>query len=110
VKVIEYAGLTWITPNDEKKMTYHEALEFVEELNHLEYGFTDWHLPTLKEVMPLIKIKEKFTETQKELGHIWIWLNDKYSASRAWFVGFGLGYCDTNLVDTNYSVRAVRSG
>jgi len=86
-------------------MTHHEARNFMKELG---YG---WRLPFLLEIMPLVVNEDVLKETVKVLGNEWVWLNDKFSASRAWLVSFGSGYCNHLSVDIGYIyVRAVRCG
>jgi hypothetical protein len=68
----------------------------------------------LEEAMSLMEPKKSkdglyidaiFDNTQR-----WIWTADTRSASAAWGVIFGSGYCNDTHVDLNVVVRAVRSG
>lgn len=57
-------GLTWMrgpnttleTPQAEDKMTFDAAKEYVKEINEMNYGgYSDWRLPSLKEMYSLIQ-------------------------------------------------------
>ena len=63
-------GLMWTKdanlPGD--TMLFHEALDYIEEINegkHPNFGYTDWRLPDLKELLSLIDYTQR---TRK--GHI----------------------------------------
>ncbi len=107
-------NLTWQQDGSENFMNFEQADAYIRKLNTEKYaGFNDWRLPTLEEAMSLMEPKQKhgnlYIDPIFEKTQTWIWTADKESASRAWVVGFYLGYCDYHRVEIiNYCVRAVR--
>ncbi len=105
--------LTWQQSGSDKYMNYERANTYIKKLNSDKVaGYSDWHLPTLKEAATLLEQEKKsngmyidpvFDEKQK-----WIWTSDMYSASVAWVVYFGDGYCHYGYFNLNTYVRAVR--
>ncbi|NIR49913.1 MAG: DUF1566 domain-containing protein [Phycisphaerae bacterium] len=104
--------LTWDRGGSGRR-DFDQAQRYIQVLNDREFaGFTDWHLPTLEEAMSLVEPKKNdaglyidpvFDKRQNE-----IWTADKWSASRAWVVGFYNGSCYGTHVGYNLYVRAVR--
>lgn len=107
------SALMWQQSGSFEPMVYKDAKAYIDDLNSQAFaGYRDWRLPTLEEAMSLMEPKEindnlyidrKFDETQR-----WIWTSDTDSASSAWVVNFGIGYCDILDVFYYYYVRAVR--
>ncbi len=114
-RVSDYTtGLMWQWSGSEEPMQLPEAEHYSNYLNENEFaGFNDWRLPTLEEAMSLMEAKkgahdlyisDVFDNVQR-----WIWTADKNGAEDAWYIGFSDGNCDTDPIDTDASVRAVRS-
>ena len=112
--VIDIAtGLMWQQSGSDKSLTFKIAESYVVNLNKSKFaGFDDWRLPTLEEAMSLMEPQTKnkdlyidlvFSKTQR-----WIWTGDLVSASAAWIVDFGFGYCNADGLGGYYYVRAVR--
>ncbi len=116
--IIDYTtGLTWQQFGSAEHLYFNKAQEYIRGLNKQKYaGHSDWRLPTLEEAMSLMEPKKNehgiyisslFDSKQKR-----IWSADKGSASRAWVVVFGIGYCYGGVVygTSSYDVfvRAVR--
>ena len=100
-------GLTW-QQGGSRNINYGGAEDYIKKINaNLYGGYSDWRLPTLEEAMSLMKPEQKrgrYIAEQFDAEQSSIWKSDKLSAPRAWFVGFGGGYC----VDDDVFVRAVR--
>jgi hypothetical protein len=115
--VIDHAtGLMWQQSGSPNYMSYEDAKKYIDQLNRDSFaGYSDWRLPTLEEAMSLMEpekssnalyIKPVFDKKQE-----WIWTSDKASASAAWSVYFGSGYCNSRHVGLyDGDVRAVRFG
>ncbi|MCB0276406.1 MAG: DUF1566 domain-containing protein [Calditrichaeota bacterium] len=109
-------GLIWQQSGSER-LNYADAQKYIDQLNQQKFaGFDDWRLPTLEEAMSLMEREEKneglYINPLFDLQQFYIWTADRYSASRAWLVGFNYGYCAHDRVDDFIGsyVRAVRSG
>ena len=105
------------------------AEEYVRGLNTKKFaGFDDWQLPTLEEAMSLMTPPEKGQpgEVNDGDGHIvkgvdhidasfensaapFLWTSDVQSPARGWVVYFWDGICDSENLEFNAYVRAVRS-
>ncbi len=106
-------GLTWQQSGSEEYMSYDDAKRYIAQLNRDKFaGFSDWRLPTLSEAITLLEEKESsnglFIDPIFDKRLEWIWTSDLYSASRAWVVGFGNGYCGYDYFGYGFYVRAVR--
>lgn len=108
-------GLMWQQKGSSEPMRYHNAQEWIEELNWIGYsGHHDWRLPTLEEAMSLMEPKRNecklFIDPQFDSKHKWIWTSDSSpEENRVWIVDFNHGLCsDENICKTLF-VRAVRS-
>lgn len=110
------SGLLWQQAGSSEYMDYEDAQKYIAKLNREKFaGHGDWRLPTLEEAMSLVKrehnkdglyIDPVFAPEQR-----WIWTADEASASDAWVVHFGYGYCgDFDIGVLDYAVRGVRSG
>ena len=106
------------------------AEQYVRALNTKRYGgFEDWRLPTLEEAMSLMTTSEEGqpkqggrslnTQQPQEVYHLapvfeiagayFIWTSDVLSPARGWVVYFMEGTCNTEVLQYNAYVRAVRS-
>jgi len=107
-------GLMWsIATIGGKKMTHADAEKAVKEL--CLCGFSDWRLPTIKELLTLVDYERHspaidtdfFPDTKSD----WYWTasSSAFYSGYAWIVYFGSGGSST--VDRSYDafVRAVRS-
>ena len=109
-------GLTWQRGGSDEPMVFDKAQEYINQLNGgLFAGFLDWRLPTIQELMTLLKSKEGdnglyidsvFDTPQK---YCWSSTTHKSSSESAWIVNFDYGHVYWSLLyDLSY-VRAVRS-
>ena len=105
--------LTWQGGGEFPPMTWKDAKDYVSSLSYA--GFNDWRLPTLGEAMSLMEPTPQDQERESMFVNPlfndtpFIWTSEKYSASRAWVVGFFFGSC--NYIGIGYDsfhVRAVR--
>jgi serine/threonine-protein kinase len=107
-------GLVWQRFGSEFPMTWHQARQYVEQLNETHFAeCRDWRLPTIDELMTLLTevpqgedycIEPIFDQTQK-----WLWSCDRRSFTAAWYVSCDMGYVAWQDFSGYYYVRAVRS-
>jgi len=112
VVIDHVTGLTWQQAGSSEKI-FKQPHGYIRQLNRDNHaGYTDWRLPTLEAAMSLMEsrvsehtffINQFFDNKQR-----YIWTADKKSASEAWFVYFGFGYCSAIDVNNFAYVRAVR--
>ena len=106
-------NLMWQKGGSSKVMTWREAKEYVQHLNHQSFaGFSDWRLPTVEELASVMEqswenedlfIDKVFDKKQKSC-----WSADTHGSEMAWKSNFHLGFItDAPQTDKN-SVRAVR--
>lgn len=115
--IVDHAsGLIWQQGGSSEPMPFNKAKIWVEELNRIKYAnYHNWRLPTLEEVMSLMKKEQKkaeffidsiFDQTQK-----WIWTSDlTQNGVLVWVMFFNYGSCYINCLDHFNYVRAVCSG
>jgi serine/threonine-protein kinase len=107
-------GLTWQQSGSKYPQTWHQAHQYVSQLNAQRFGgFKNWHLPTVDELITLLKppsqgrdmcIQPLFDTTQR-----WIWSADRRSFIAAYFVNIELGYLGWQDFSAPFYVRAVCS-
>ena len=113
--VIDHAtGLMWHQNGSDNYMKRNAAKQWVRGLNSRGHaGYSDWRLPTVKEVASLLEPSEKdgglyidpiFSNKQE-----WIWSGDEYGSEGAWGVYFGSGLVFWVNLASEFSVRPVRS-
>jgi hypothetical protein len=123
-------GLMWQKGGSEGEcFTFQGAGEYARNLNADSFaGFMDWRVPTLEEAMSLMTPEQGGMGDQALLGnqvvhgvmHLdpafekgaapFIWTSDlSESPGRGWVVYFWDGVCQTEVLDFNAYVRAVRS-
>jgi hypothetical protein len=107
-------GLMWQQDTSDYPMIWKDALSYCE--NSTLAGYTDWRLPTKKELQSLMDFSRYnpaintmyFPNTASD--YYWSSTTGDWNASFAWYVNFGYGFdrfCDKS--QNNY-VRAVRGG
>ena len=109
-------GLMWQRSGSDRPLTFHEARQYIENLNTAPAPFagcTGWRLPTVNELLSI-------AEPQKQAGGLyvhsgfdprqkWCWSCDRQGDGSAWYVFFqNLGIDWTDKKNKNH-VRAVRS-
>lgn len=95
----EETGLVWEVKNDINKnlvMSQKDCNNYVDNLNVLEYsGFTDWRIPTLKELKTLLsKDRKNFSLTKSPLSkntNYGYWTSTKYDENFYMTVNFNSG-------------------
>lgn len=95
----EETGLMWEVKNDKNKnliMSQKETLAYADNLNIIEYsGFTDWRVPTLKELKTLLsKTKKNFLFIKTPLSkntNYGYWTSTKYDENFYMTVNFHNG-------------------
>ncbi len=93
------------------------ALKYCEDINLA--GFTDWRLPTMRELASLVDysiarpkptIDPMFITTTRKGGMYWIDTTYVPNTTKAWFVRFGANGANRRPKSDTYSVRCVRNG
>jgi hypothetical protein len=93
--VIDHAtGLMWLQSGSKEYMQWNAAMEWVRNLNALEYaGYSDWRLPTIEEAASLLEPVKKnalYIDPVFDKEQWGIWSGDKRGGS-TWSVYFSLG-------------------
>ena len=93
-----------------------KALEYCEDINLT--GFTDWRLPTMRELASLVDysvarpdptIDPIFITTTRENGMYWTGTTYAPNTTKSWFVRFGANGVNRRPKPDTYSVRCVRN-
>lgn len=106
-------GLMWQQSGSGEAMPHDASANYISYMNEISFaGYNDWRLPTLEEGMSLIEKKENnhglhISEVFDQFQQ-WVWTSDKKNPAAAWYIGFDDGYCDTDPIETDACVRAVR--
>jgi serine/threonine protein kinase len=110
--VDELSGLTWQQSGSPYPRTWRQAHDYIAQLNARQFGgLQNWHLPTIDELITLLKpvsksqamcIEPLFDTTQR-----WIWSSDRRSFIAAYFVDIELGFVDWQDFSAPFYVRAV---
>jgi len=108
-------GLRWqqATGNNGVEMTWKAALAYCENLSLA--GFTDWRLPTIKELSSLVDLSSSSPTTDpnfRDTKSDYYWSSSTYAnyTRFAWYVDFGNGTGYNYLKSDRHYVRAVRGG
>ncbi|MCD6361375.1 MAG: DUF1566 domain-containing protein, partial [Armatimonadetes bacterium] len=107
-------GLMWQKEGPVSTMNWEDALAYCENL--LLAGYSDWRLPTIKELASIVNLDrcdpaidtEYFPNTVS--SYYWSSTTLAYYTSTAWRVHFYFGYVNGGLKSYSYYVRAVRGG
>jgi serine/threonine-protein kinase len=109
-----HTGLVWQQSGTGFPMTWHQAQEYVAQLNEQRFGgFAGWRLPTLHELLTLAVppatgrdhcVSPVFDRTQK-----WLWSADKSTFVSAWYMSLEMGFAARNDLTGFYHIKAVRS-
>ena len=87
-------GLMWLQSGSKEYMQWNVAMEWVKNLNTLEYaGYSDWRLPTIEEAASLLEPVKKnalYIDPVFDKEQWGIWSGDKRGGS-TWSVYFSLG-------------------
>ena len=107
-------GLTWQQAGSDFPMTWHEAQDYVETLNHKPFAKRDnWRLPTINELMTLLtdvpRAGDLCIEPVFDQSERWLWSSDRRSFVAAWYVSADMGYVSWQDFSCYYYVRAVCS-
>lgn len=106
-------GLIWEKAGSERTFIYEDITVYINRLNgNNAYGFNDWRLPTLEELMSLIRadtVSELHISPLFSTKQRWCWTSDRYSSDAAWFVDFRLGHSTWFSISNDYYIRAVRT-
>ena len=107
------SGLTWQKSGSDFMLTKTEALEYVAELNRIQWaGAGDWRLPTVDELLTLLALPARtgdpclepiFDQSQNTL-----WSADTRSALAGWYIHTELGFADRQDFTCLSFARAVR--
>ena len=108
------AKLIWQADGSDFALTWAEAHEYIQELNHRRHGSLDnWRLPTMDELLSIIKpplyagddcLARVFGPWRENL-----WSADPRSALAAWYVNTDLGFAAWRDFTCPAYVRAVSS-
>ena len=106
--------LMWEKGGSLEKVTFLDALKYVQELNRKTFaGHADWRLPTIEELASLLepswKNEDLFIEKFFDARQRSCWSVDTQGIERAWSVDFHLGYVTDDPLSYLNWVRAVRS-
>ncbi len=107
-------GLLWQKGGGDYHMNWEQAKEYIENLNNQRFGGrSGWRLPTVNELLTLLKPKEEvgdycgvpaFDEEKR-----WLWSADLRSYIAAWYVSMDMGFVAWQDFSCLYYVRAVCS-
>jgi len=107
-------GLLWQQSGSEYPLTWHQAHEYIKQLNQDRLGDKGtWRLPTVDELMSVLTptphgedycIEPIFDRNQK-----WLWSSDRRSFTAAWYVSVDMGFISWQDFSGHYYVRAVSS-
>lgn len=109
-------GLTWTAADiGADRMTFAEAEKAIATLkSSVHGGFTDWRLPTIKELLTLVDYERSDPAGDPALGmqSSWYWSSSPDAsgpADYAWVVNFHYGHSGCYVRYGGARVRAVRS-
>lgn len=107
-------GLIWQQSGNRYPVSRQLAIDTIKELNRDSFaGRSDWRLPTIDELITLLRPKEQavdlciaqlFDQRQR-----WIWSSDRRSFTAAYYVDMELGFVGWQDFSAPYYVRGVCS-
>ncbi|CAN2039091.1 hypothetical protein GMMP15_1030091 [Candidatus Magnetomoraceae bacterium gMMP-15] len=109
-------NLMWEKSGSNYKMSWYKTNDYIKELNQKNFaGYSDWRIPTIKELETLItkkRIKGYHISPVFNIMSSFYWSSVSYAGHTdyAWGVYFYYGYDDNYGKSSSYYVRAVRSG
>jgi len=106
--------LMWQKSGSEEGLSMETAKKYISKLNRYKFaGFTTWRLPTLEELMSLMKSRRQgqglYISRIFDSKQDTIWTGD-YSSQGGWYAHFQQGVCDPLEFRFAAYVRAVRTG
>jgi serine/threonine protein kinase len=107
-------GLIWQSAGSEYPVSWEEAHGYIQERNRGAFaGRTNWRLPTVEELMSLLKstteLEDACIEPVFDQDKPWLWSSDRRSYVAAWYVNVEMGFLSWQDFSCRYFVRAVSS-
>jgi hypothetical protein len=108
-------GLMWQKSGSPNTLNYEQVHVYLEELNRKKFaGYSDWRLPTVRELMTLITQDKQsnglYINPLFDSEQIWCWSSSVYARNNnsIWRVGFEDGDLYMGVKSNSYYVRAMR--
>ena len=108
-----WTGLIWQGNDDGKQRNYKSAVAYCDKLSW--GGYSDWRLPTVKELSGLVDIK-KYNPAAEPILKLrtddWYWSGSVHvsESDKTWGVAFDDGLVGWDIQTLEGYVRCVRSG
>lgn len=98
-------GLEWELIQSEEKLNYEDGIRYCESLG------SEWRLPTIKELFPLMEFEKQSPATDlpdTKSSYYWSSTTGAGNTGSAWLVNFSYGNVGNGNKSSSYYVRAVR--